>query len=74
MRPATGWMAYFTVMPFSVSLAASSLADESLVEAVTMLDRQPARGIARCLPYTTKSVLPQWPWLVKLYLRLPLAW
>ena len=39
-----------------------------------MLDMQPVRVIARFLPYTTKSVLPQWPWLVKLYLRLPLAW
>ena len=50
------------------------LTDKSLVEAVTMLDMQPVRVIARFLPYTTKSVLPQWPWLVKLYLRLPLAW
>ena len=50
------------------------LTDKSLVEAVTMLDMQPVRVIARFLPYTTKSVLPQWPWLVKLYLRLPFAW
>jgi len=52
----------------------TALTDKSLVEAVTMLDMQPVRVIARFLPYTTKSVLPQWPWLVKLYLRLPLAW
>ena len=25
MRPATGWIAYFTVTPFSISLVASSL-------------------------------------------------
>ena len=52
----------------------TALTDKSLVEAVTMLDMQPVRVIARFLPYTTKSVLPQWPWLVKLYLRLPFAW
>ena len=28
----------------------------------------------RFLPYTTKSRLPNWPILVKLYLRVPLAW
>jgi hypothetical protein len=27
----------------------------------------------RFLPYTTKSRFPQWGWLVRLYLRLPLA-
>ena len=27
----------------------------------------------RFLPYTTKSALPQWPSLVRLYLRVPLA-
>jgi hypothetical protein len=28
---------------------------------------------ARFLPYTTKSKLPQWSWLVRLYLALPPA-
>ena len=50
------------------------LTEKSLVEAVTLLDMRVTRVIARFLPYTTKSVLPQWPWLVKLYLRLPLTW
>ena len=50
------------------------LTEKSLVEAVTMLGMQPTRVIARFLPYTTKSVLPQWPWLVRAYLRFPLAW
>lgn len=27
----------------------------------------------RFLPYTTKSSLPMWPWLVRVYLRTPLA-
>lgn len=30
--------------------------------------------IPRFLPYTTKSRLPQAPWLIRLYLRVPLAW
>ncbi|HKQ06596.1 MAG TPA: class I SAM-dependent methyltransferase [Blastocatellia bacterium] len=32
------------------------------------------RVIARFLPFSTKSRLPQWAWLVRLYLRLPIAW
>jgi SAM-dependent methyltransferase len=30
--------------------------------------------VARFLPFTTKSRLPQSPWLVRLYLRIPVAW
>lgn len=30
--------------------------------------------IPRFLPYTTKSALPQYPWLVKLYLSVPILW
>lgn len=30
--------------------------------------------IPRFLPYTTKSRVPQAPWLVRLYLRVPLMW
>jgi SAM-dependent methyltransferase len=29
---------------------------------------------ARTLPYTFRGRLPQWPWLVRLYLRLPIFW
>jgi SAM-dependent methyltransferase len=50
------------------------LTEKSLVEAITTLELEPVRVIARFLPYTTKSVLPQWPWLVRVYLRLPPAW
>jgi SAM-dependent methyltransferase len=32
------------------------------------------RVIGRFLPFTTKSRLPQWPWLVRVYLRMPIAW
>jgi ubiquinone/menaquinone biosynthesis C-methylase UbiE len=32
------------------------------------------RVVDRFLPFTTKSGLPQWTWLVRLYLRMPIAW
>lgn len=50
------------------------LTERSLVEALTLLDMDIQRVIARFLPYTTKSALPQSPALVRLYLRLPWAW
>ncbi len=49
------------------------LSDRSLVEALELLDLVPVEVRPRFLPYTTKSRLPQWPWLIRLYLRLPLA-
>lgn len=50
------------------------LTERSLVEALTMLDMDITRVIDRFLPYTTKSLLPQSPALVRLYLRFPPAW
>lgn len=50
------------------------LTEKSLVEAVTTLGMRPAHVVTRFLPYTTKSLLPQSPWLVRLYLKVPLAW
>jgi SAM-dependent methyltransferase len=50
------------------------LTEKSLVEAILNLDMQAERVIARFLPYTTKSLLPQAPWLVRMYLRFPPAW
>ena len=50
------------------------LTDNSLVEAVTMLGMTPSHVVTRFLPYTTKSLIPQAPWLVRLYLKVPLAW
>lgn len=50
------------------------LTERCLVEAVTMLEMNVERVIARFLPYTTKSLLPQSPALVRLYLRAPPAW
>jgi len=50
------------------------LTDKSLVEAVTTLGMTPSHVVPRFLPYTTKSRLPQSPWLVRLYLKVPLVW
>lgn len=49
------------------------LSDRSLVEALELLGLDPIEVRPRFLPFTTKSRLPQWPWLIRLYLRLPLA-
>lgn len=50
------------------------LTDRSLVEGLQLAGLTPTTVIPRFLPYTTKSRLPQAPWLVKLYLNVPLAW
>jgi SAM-dependent methyltransferase len=50
------------------------LTDRSLVEGLQLAGLTPTTVIPRFLPYTTKSRLPQAPWLVSLYLKLPLAW
>jgi SAM-dependent methyltransferase len=50
------------------------LTDRSLCEALVLEKFEIKQSIAQFLPYTTKSVLPQSPWLVKLYLNIPLAW
>jgi len=50
------------------------LSDRSLVEGLQLAGFEPRVVIPRFLPYTTKSRLPQSPWLIRLYLRLPLAW
>ncbi len=52
----------------------TALSDRSLVEGVLMAGLDPQVVVPRFLPYTTKSRLPQAPWLVSLYLRIPLAW
>jgi SAM-dependent methyltransferase len=48
--------------------------DRALVEAFTATGFEVMLNIPRFLPYTTKSRLPSGPALVKLYLRVPLAW
>lgn len=49
------------------------LTDRTLVEALELVGMHVDEVRPRFLPYTTKSRLPQHPWLVKLYLRVPLA-
>jgi SAM-dependent methyltransferase len=46
------------------------LSDKSMIEALEISGFGVAEVRPRFLPMTTKSRLPQWPWLVSLYLRL----
>ena len=50
-----------------------ALSHVSMVEALALADFRATEVRPRFLPFSTKSALPQWPILVKLYLRLPLA-
>ncbi|MGA0588049.1 methyltransferase domain-containing protein [Dyella sp. KRB-257] len=52
----------------------TALTDRSLAEALGLAGFDVPVCIPRFLPYTTKSRLPQSPWLVALYLRLPMFW
>jgi len=52
----------------------TALTDRSLAEAAEMAGFSTKKVIARFLPYTTKSRLPQHPWLVRAYLAFPPAW
>jgi SAM-dependent methyltransferase len=51
-----------------------ALTENSLVEAASIAGLQTVKLIVRFLPYTTKGRLPTDPALVRLYLRVPLAW
>jgi SAM-dependent methyltransferase len=48
--------------------------DRALTEALAATGFGVEKCIPRFLPYSTQSRLPSWPWLVRLYLRMPLAW
>jgi len=50
------------------------LTDKSLAEALELAGFKINKIYPRFLPYTTKSRLPWNDWLVKAYLRIPLAW
>jgi SAM-dependent methyltransferase len=52
----------------------TALTDKSLAEAAVMAGFTTKKVIARFLPYTTKSRLPQHPLLVRAYLAFPPAW
>jgi ubiquinone/menaquinone biosynthesis C-methylase UbiE len=49
------------------------LTDRTLTEAFDLVELEVVEVRPRFLPYTTKSRLPQHPWLVRFYLRLRLA-
>jgi SAM-dependent methyltransferase len=50
------------------------LTEKAVVEACIMAGYRPLKVIPAFLPYTTKSRLPQWGLLVRLYLAVPLFW
>lgn len=50
------------------------LTDKSLAEALLMAGFSIDRVVGRFLPYTTKTRWPSSPLLVRLYLKMPLAW
>jgi SAM-dependent methyltransferase len=52
----------------------TALTEKSLAEAAVMAGFTTKEVIARFLPYTTKSRLPQHPMLVRAYLAFPPAW
>ncbi len=49
------------------------LTDRTVVEALGLVDLEPIEVRPRFLPYSTNSGLPQAPWLVALYLHVPIA-
>lgn len=49
------------------------LTEKGMLEALTVAGLTPVECRARFLPYTTKSRLPQWDVLIRLYLALPPA-
>jgi SAM-dependent methyltransferase len=51
-----------------------ALTESSLVEAASIAGLHTEKLIVRFLPYSTKGRLPADPALVRLYLRLPIAW
>lgn len=52
----------------------TALTERSLAEAAMMAGFRTRQVVARFLPYTTKSRLPQHPLLVRAYLAFPPAW
>jgi SAM-dependent methyltransferase len=52
----------------------TALTEKSLAEAAVMAGFKTKSVIARFLPYTTKSRIPQHPLLVRAYLNFPPAW
>ncbi len=51
-----------------------ALTERSLAEAARAAGFEVEHLVRRFLPYTTKSRIPRYGWLVRAYLRFPLAW
>ncbi|MDQ3918800.1 MAG: methyltransferase domain-containing protein [Acidobacteriota bacterium] len=50
------------------------LTEKSVIEALQLAGFELEVVQPRTLPFSFRSRLPNWPWLVRLYLRLPLLW
>jgi SAM-dependent methyltransferase len=50
------------------------LTDKAIVEAIQLADFEAEVVLPRTLPFTFRSRLPSWPWLVQLYLYIPWVW
>jgi hypothetical protein len=50
-----------------------ALSHVSMAEALALSGFRVVEMVPRFLPFSTKSALPSWPSLVRLYLRVPLA-
>jgi SAM-dependent methyltransferase len=50
------------------------LTEKSVVEALQLVGFAPEVVLPKTLPFTFRSRLPRWPWLVRAYLRLPWLW
>jgi 2-polyprenyl-3-methyl-5-hydroxy-6-metoxy-1,4-benzoquinol methylase len=50
------------------------LSDKSVLEALSITGFIVDRVVPRFLPYTTKSRIPQWAFLIKVYLKMPVFW
>ncbi len=51
-----------------------ALTEKSLIEGLLIKEFKIKRVISKFLPFTTKSKIPQQPFLVWLYLKIPLVW
>jgi ubiquinone/menaquinone biosynthesis C-methylase UbiE len=65
VEPGRYWDFYDHVLPLS---------DRSAAEAYAKAGFSVDRLVPRFVPFTTKSALPQHPWLVRAYLALPFVW
>lgn len=51
-----------------------ALTEKAVVEALLLAGLTVEEVVPRTLPFSFHSRLPSWPWLISLYLRLPVLW